>query len=265
MTGSNEPILVNVEKRTAYITLNRPDVLNAINYEMMRQLEEAVKNVSARKDVSVIVIKGAGRAFCAGADLSFVLDTIKKPDDLENYSDQINRAFNSLEDTPLPVVAVVQDLALAGGFEMIQACDIVLAAEKARLGDQHANFWLIPGGGGSQRLPYSVGLHRSKDILFTGRWLSGREAEQMGLVSRAVPAETLESTLQEVVDSLIQKSPATIKAMKTLINSIYKQEIRRGLEFEKAVFLSYIQGSSAQEGLTAFREKRKPQLDKIGL
>ena len=261
----NDVVLVEVADRTAYVTLNRPEALNAINFDMVCRLEEVILDLSERKDLSVVVLRGAGRAFCAGADLKLILSGIENEDDLDRFNIRVNRAINSLEDCSLPVVAVVHDLALAGGFEILQACDIVLAAETARLGDQHANFWLIPGGGGSQRLRYILGVHRAKDILLTGRWLSGQEAWQMGLVSRAVPAEELESCLKEVIDTLCQKSPATLKAMKGLINHTYKSEIRKGLEHEKSVFMHYIQGPAPKEGLRAFGEGEKPKLANIGL
>jgi len=258
-----DPILEEVKDRIGFITLNRPDAFNAVNYEMMCRLEETVQKFSSRKDISAIAIRGAGKAFCAGADLKSVLSNLDKPEKLEEYVDQIGRAFDSLETFPLPVVAVVQDYALAGGFELLQACDIIIAAETARMGDQHANFWMIPGGGGAQRLAFSVGLHKAKDLLFTGRWLSGKEAVEAGIVSRAVPAEDLDACLDELLTSLSEKSPVTLRKMKELINYNFKPVIRKGLEYEKSVFLRYIQSPSASEGLNAFSEKRKPQLKNI--
>jgi enoyl-CoA hydratase/carnithine racemase len=258
-------ILQEVKNRVAYLTLNRPEKLNAISYEMMKGLEESISELSSREDLCAVVIKASGRAFCVGADLTFVLSVLDKPNEIERYIAQINKAFNSLEDCPVPVVAVVQDYALAGGFELIQACDIVIAAETARLGDQHSNYWLIPGGGGTQRLVSLLGPQRAKELLFTGRWLSGKEAEKLGLVSRAVPSEDLESCLGELLENLTQKSPVTLKKMKELANYCFKQDVRKGLEFENAIFLPYLQTPSAKEGLKAFAEKRKPLFDNINL
>jgi enoyl-CoA hydratase len=160
---------------------------------------------------------------------------------------------------------VVQDYALAGGFELIQACDIIIAAETARLGDQHANYWLIPGGGGTQRLGFLLGPQKAKELLFTGRWLTGKEAEKLGLVSRSVPTGDLESCLGELLENLKQKSPSTLRKMKELVNYNFKPGVRKGLELEKAIFLPYLQTPSAKEGLKAFAEKRKPQLNHINL
>jgi enoyl-CoA hydratase/carnithine racemase len=248
----------------AYLTLNRPHVLNAISYEMMQLLEEFVLNLSCSEDISTITIKGAGRSFCVGADLRFFLNNLDNLEELERYIEQINKAFNSLQECPQAVVAVVQDYALAGGFELLQACDIIIAAENARLGDQHANYWLIPGGGGTQRLAYSLGIHRTKDLLFTGRWISGEEAAKIGLISRAVPSEDLESQAETLVMTISEKSPAAIKKMKKLVNSIFGANLKRGLIYEKSIFLEHIQSPSSVEGLKAFVEKRKPQLSNIG-
>ena len=262
-----DPILLEVRDRVAHVTLNRPDAMNAISYDMMKRLEETILSVSTRKDISAVVIKGAGRAFCAGADLKFLLSAIenKKVDDINMFIDQITRAFNSLEDCPKPVIAVVHDFALAGGFEMIQACDIIIAADSARLGDQHSNFWVIPGGGGTQRLGYILGPARARELLFTGRWLTGEEAAKSGFISRSVPLDTLDAALDEVLEMVSNKPPSTFQAMKQLVNFNSKSEIRKGLEMEKAVFLQYILSPPAREGLKAFSEKRKPQLSNIGL
>lgn len=256
-------IITRTEGRAGYITLNRPKVMNAINLEMMQELEEAARSLSLREDISAVVVKGAGRGFCAGADLKFLLSVIDRPKELEAFIVQINRAFNSLEDLMVPVVAIVQDYALAGGFELLQVCDIVVAAEEARLGDQHTGFWMIPGAGGTQRLPYIVGQHRAKDLLFTGRWLSGREAAQIGIVSKAVPLEDLERAETELVENLSQKSPITLREMKELIQYPFKEAIRKALKHELEVFMRYIQTPSALEGLRAFSQRRKPDLDAI--
>jgi enoyl-CoA hydratase len=258
-------ILQEVKNRVAYLTLNRPETLNAISYEMMKGLEESISELSSREDLCAVVIKASGRAFCVGADLTFLLSVLDKPKEIERYIEQINKAFNSLEDCPLPVVVVVQDYALAGGFELIQACDFVIAVDTARLGDQHANYWLIPGGGGSQRLGFILGPQKAKELLFTGRWLTGKEAEKLGLIYKYSCVEDLESCVEELLGSLTQKSPETLKKMKKLANYNFKPDIRKGLELEKAEFLLYIQSSSAKEGLKAFAEKRKPLFDNINL
>ncbi len=262
-----KPVLSEVKDRVAYITLNRPDALNAISYGMMKMLEETILDLDTRKDVSVVVLKGAGKAFCAGADLKFLLSAVEnnRPDDIERFIDQITLAFNSLEDCPKPVVAVVHDYALAGGFEMIQACDIIIVSDGARLGDQHSNFWIIPGGGGTQRLGAILGPVRAKELLFTGRWLTGKEAAKIGLASRSVPLDELDSTLDDVLERLSNKPPSTFQAMKQLVDFNFKSEIRKGLELEKAMFMQYILSPPALEGLKAFSGKRKPQLGNIGL
>jgi enoyl-CoA hydratase len=259
----NDPILEEVEDRVAYVTLNRAHALNAMSYEMMQRLEETILKLSNEKNLSAIVIKAAGRAFCTGADLKFLLSIIDRIEEIEKYIGQIGKALNSIENCPIPVVAVVQDYALAGGFELLQACDIIIAAETARLGDQHSNYWMIPGAGGTQRLGFLIGLYKAKELLFTGRWLTGKEAEQLGFVYRAVPIQNVESCLEELLKNLLEKSPITLNKMKELIHYNFKPMIRKGLEFEKSVFFKYIQSPTALEGLKAFVERRKPQYKKI--
>ena len=168
------------------IVLNRPAVLNALDYLTVVELGSAVRELTGL--TRVLVIQGAGNHFCAGADLGYLAGGLS-PQAIQEFIEQINRAFFSIQDAAIPVLAAVQGFALAGGFELIQACDIVIVAEDASIGDQHSNFGLIPGGGGSQRLPRLVGRQRALSLLLTGERLSGKQAVEWGLAYRAVPAE----------------------------------------------------------------------------
>ncbi|RJX15709.1 enoyl-CoA hydratase/isomerase family protein [Candidatus Bathyarchaeota archaeon] len=254
-------VLIKEEKRVAEVILNRPEVYNAMNYQLVYELEKAFLELSRKPELSAIILSGAGKAFSVGADLKYLQSIIDDLGKLEEYIIQINRAFNSVEDCPIPVIAVVHGYALAGGFELMQASDIVIATEDACIGDQHANFWLIPGGGGTQRLPSLIGLYKAKELLFTGRWLNGKEAEKMGIVSRAVPKEKLEMEVQKIVSNLLEKHPQTLRYMKQLVNYGFKANVRANLEHEFSVFLRYIQSKPAREGINAFIEKRKPKME----
>ena len=264
---AEDALLFETRGAVAWLTLNRPKAMNSIKWNMVDLFEEYLPKSEADPDIRVLVLTGTGKAFCAGADLKFLLSAVEnnRPDDIERFIDQITLAFNSLEDCPKPVVAVVHDYALAGGFEMIQACDIIIVSDGARLGDQHSNFWIIPGGGGTQRLGAILGPVRAKELLFTGRWLTGKEAAKIGLASRSVPLDELDSTLDDVLERLSNKPPSTFQAMKQLVDFNFKSEIRKGLELEKAMFMQYILSPPALEGLKAFSGKRKPQLGNIGL
>lgn len=249
-------IITETKDRVVFITLNRPNALNALSYELVSQLENKVRYYGKNKDICAIVIRGSGRAFCAGADLTELLRYQNDPNKLSAYIDQINKAFNSLEDCPVPIIAAVHGYVLAGGFELIQACDITIATENAILGDQHVNYGLIPGGGGSQRLRYLVGLQKAKEILLTGRWINGIEAEKDGLIARAVPEIDFDSYIEEVLENLRSKHPETLRYIKELMTEPWKDQIRSHLKFEKNIFLKYLKTTTAKNGLIAFKKRR---------
>lgn len=251
-------MLLEVSDRVAGITLNRPEVLNALDLAAVQELESSVKDAE-REGAKVVLLRGAGGNFCAGADLKYLFSILDKPLEMERFITQINRAFNALEEFPGPVIAVVEGYALAGGFEMILSCDLAIASEDATLGDQHINFGLIPGGGGTQRLPRLLGPRMAKEILFTGRWLSGREAEKLGLVNRAVPAARLESEVNSLVGALVDKSLTALRHMKYLVGKGSGLELLRAIDLEVGVFYHHMGLPEAREGLNAFREKRKPR------
>jgi len=177
-----EKVILKKKDRVATILLNRPDAYNLLDYDTVKQLEEATMEVERDESIKVVVIKGQGKSFCTGADLKYFLSIKEDSRKLARFIDQINRAFNSLENLRVPVLAVVHGHCLAGGCEMLISCDLAIAATDAVIGDQHANFGLIPGGGGTQRLPRLIGLQRAKELLYAGKWLSGAEAERYGLV-----------------------------------------------------------------------------------
>ena len=209
-----DTIRLSTEGPVATLTLNRPDALNAVSPRMVEELTHAVSEVEARGEVKALVIRGEGRAFCAGADLNALQDAFDDYPRLAGFIEKVNAFLFRLEDLPLPTIAVVQGYALAGGLELMLACDMVIASEEARIGDQHANYGLAPGGGSTQRLPRKVGVQRAMEILLTGRWLSGKEAEGCGLVLRAVPAAQLEEELEKLLSGLRDKSRAGLACIK---------------------------------------------------
>ena len=202
--------------RVATLRLNRPDALNALSPELLAEFRNAVAGVAADASIKALVVRGAGRGFCAGADLLFFDRVFDDLTLLPDYAANLNAAFFDLESLPIPTIAVVHGYALAGGLELMMACDMALVAEDARIGDQHANFGLIPGGGSSQRLPRRVGMPRALELLTTGRWLTGREAVDWGLALRAVPAESLDAELETRLAGLRAKSRTGLALMKSL-------------------------------------------------
>jgi len=241
-----------IDRGVGRILLNRPAVLNALNYQLVVELERAVRDLKDR--ARVLLVEAAGNHFCAGADLKFVSETRE----IRPFIEQINRAFFALESAPIPVIAAVQGYALAGGFELLQACDIVMVAEDAVIGDQHSNFGLIPGGGGSQRLPRLIGRQRALALLLTGERLSGKEAAAWGLAYRCVPSPELSQQSVSLALKLAAKSKEGLATMKTLLDRGLNEPLPKAISLEVETFLTWIQGADAQEGLRAFREKRPP-------
>ena len=164
-----------------------------------------------------------------------------------------------LEEFPRPVIAVVHGFVLAGGLEMMMACDLAIAAEDAQIGDQHANYGLFPGGGSTQRLPRLIGQRRAKELMFLGGRITGRQAEAIGLVNKAVPPGDLEREVEQWVRNLVQKSPSGLGYMKACIRRSGEVPLAAGLDLEQSIFLNYARLGDMQEGLRAFREKRTPE------
>ena len=252
-------IILETSDRVATIRLNRPDALNALSIELLTEFSNAVASVGRDESVKALVIRGEGRAFCAGADLLFfdtVFDNISL---LPPYVKLLNKSFFQLEELPIPTIAVVHGFALAGGLELTLACDMVLAAEDARIGDQHANFGLMPGGGSTQRLPRRVGMQRAMELLTTGRWLSGSEAVEWGLALRAVPAEALDAELENLLSQLRGKSRTGLAWIKSITRQGQDLPVRAGIDREGMAFVQYFATSPhPREGIDAFKEKRQP-------
>ncbi|MDY6906678.1 MAG: enoyl-CoA hydratase/isomerase family protein [Chloroflexota bacterium] len=227
---SYENIIVEKAEGCARVTLNRPQVKNCLNTQTLTELERAFDDIERDGEVKVAVLTGSGGAFCSGADLKELrgLD----PDRFATFIRLFHRVCNKIEGLQKPVIAAINAVTLAGGLEVAMSCDLRVAAEDAQLGDHHANFGGIPGGGGTQRLPRLVGMGRAKDILLTGRWLDAREAERIGLVNRVAPAGKLDETVAELVQSLVSKSPASMSAIKGLVNHGMQTDIATGLELE---------------------------------
>lgn len=247
------------ESGLARIILNRPAQMNAISPQVLQELWEVAEEIENDPAVRVVTITGAGRAFCTGADLQAVKQIImEEPEKVEAFLRFWHRVFNRIEDLSKPVIAGVHGLALAGGLELMMVCDLAVADEEAKLGDQHANFGLVAGGGGSQRLPRLIGPRRAKELMLTGNWLSAQEALALGLINRVAPAGRLTETLKELSDQLLEKSLTASRAVKGLINKGMQVDLRSGLEMEILAVKDHFRSADFREGVSAFAEKRKP-------
>ena len=214
------------------VVLNRPEQLNAISPTLLEDLDRVCAAVEGDPGIRVVTLMAAGRAFCAGADLRAVKELSPDPARWSVFMRLWHRVFNRIEALPVPVIAGVHGLALAGGLELVLVADLVVADEGARLGDQHANFGLVAGGGGSQRLPRLIGARRAKELMLLGGWLSAAEALAWGLVNRVAPAGTLGAVVDEIAASLAAKSASAGRTVKALVNRALDVDLTSGLEME---------------------------------
>lgn len=257
---SEQVVLFEIRDKAAWITLNRPTALNALIPAVVHGIDAALDEVEKHPEVCAIVVTGSGRAFSAGADLKFIRESSGgNPRALQDFLQGIYVTFNRLEHFPRPIIAAVNGLALAGGIELVLCCDLVIAAESAKIGDAHANFGLIPGGGSSARLPRKIGPNRAKYLMYTGEFLSARELMEMGLVNEVVPDGELTSAVEKVVAKLSNKSPLGLARMKYLVDDGLNQSQDTALRLELALFDLHTTSEDMQEGLAAFEQKRTPQ------
>jgi enoyl-CoA hydratase/carnithine racemase len=242
----------------ARVELNRPDALNAISPDLLQDLDRVCGLIEADPALRAVTLTAAGRAFCAGADLKAVRELSPDSEKWARFMRLWHRVFNRIEALPVPVVAGVQGLALAGGLELTLVADLVVADEAARLGDQHANFGLVAGGGGSQRLPRLIGARRAKEMMLLGGWLSAAQSLDWGLVNRVAPAGTLSAVVEEMAAALAAGSGSAARTVKALVNRAFDADLAGGLELELSLVAAHMRTAEAAEGLRAFAEKRKP-------
>ena len=247
------------EKRDgiATITINRPKV-NVLNEEAVLEILSRLDEAERDEDVKVIVITGAGeKAFCAGLDLTTVKDVnVVKAVEVTKRGQKLTLA---IEEIGKPVIAAINGYALGGGLELAMACDIRVASENARLGQTEVNVGLIPGWGGTQRLPRLVGKGIAKELIFTGKMIDAKTAERIGLINMVVPPEKLKSAVEELASAIMNKPPIAIKLAKELINNSIETDQRTGLIHEAEAFGILTSTDDFKEGVSAFLEKRKPE------
>jgi len=245
-----------------WIYLNRPELMNPLNLEIIQEIGQAWEDLERDRNIKAMVITGKGRAFSAGADLTFIKQLMEGTDGPEIFTEYMQtweRVFSGIENSRVPVIGVINGLCLAGGLELALICDILVAAEGARIGDQHANFGLIAGGGGTQRLPRKIGINRAKELLITGDWITPQKAMEWGLVNMVVPDDKLEEAAAELVNKIASKSSDTSRLAKLLVNQGMQMNLHEALKLEQWVVSLHFTGEDVKEGLAAFKEKRKPK------
>jgi enoyl-CoA hydratase len=251
-----EHILVETRGRVGLVTLNRPKALNALNDALMDELGAALLAFDADDAVGAMVITGSEKAFAAGADIGSMatwsyMDVFK--------SEYITRNWETLKRIRKPVIAAVSGYALGGGCELVMMCDIVIAADTARFGQPEIKLGIIPGAGGTQRLPRAVGKAKAMDLVLSARMMDAREAESAGLVSRVVAADRVVDEAVATANTIASFSLPAVLMAKEALNRAYELPLAEGMLFERRLFHSLFATEDQKEGMAAFVEKRAPR------
>ena len=252
---SYDYITTEVKERVALITLNRPKQLNALAPKLMQELGEALYGFDADDGVGAIVITGSDKAFAAGADIGAMKDFDFQHAYKSNY---ITRDWEHIRNVRKPVIAAVAGYALGGGCELAMMCDIVIAAESAKFGQPEINLGILPGSGGTQRLPRAVGKAKAMDLCLTARMMDAAEAERAGLVSRVVPSARLLEEALAVAGKIAAFSLPVTMMVKEAVNRAYESTLTEGVLFERRLFHAAFALDDQKEGMAAFVVKRKP-------
>lgn len=253
------PVLTTLEAGVGTLCLNRPEKFNCLSMAVHSGVDAALDDLTAR-GARVILLRAAGRHFCTGADLEEV-QQLRAAGRFGEFIDFGHRVLRRLETSELPVIGVVQGLCLAGGLELMLACDLIIAGASARFGDQHAQYGLVPGWGGSQRLPRLVGRRRALDLMFTARWLDAPTALDWGLVNQVVDDDELHRVAQDIAAAMARRSVVGLGAMKTLVNRGEDLPLDEALALEARLAAEAMTHADVDEGLAAFAARRPPHFD----
>jgi len=252
--GAYETIVVTAKGKVGLITLNRPQALNALNAELIGELNRALDAFEADPAIGCIVVTGNEKAFAAGVDIK----EMQAKTFVEAYGSDFVAPFDRIGHCRKPVIAAVSGYALGGGCELAMSCDIIIAADNAVFGQPEINLGIMPGAGGTQRLPRSIGKAKAMDLCLTGRRMYAEEAERSGLVSRVVPADVLMNEAMNIAENIASLSQHAVMMIKEAINRGFATTLAEGMRFERGQFYSLFATEDQKEGMAAFIEKRKP-------
>lgn len=255
----DQPELVTMRREgdLVWLTIDRPAVMNCLSFPTLRRFRTLLEELRGDLSIRCILITGAGeRAFCAGADLKErkTMDPARVPDFVKN----IRGLMDDVAAMPQPTIAVVQGFAFGGGTELMLACDLRIAAAEASFGLTETTLAIIPGAGGTQRLPRLIGASRAKDLILTGRKLDAQEAERIGLLNRIAPRAELQAAATELAGTIAANGPVAVRAAKAAIDTGSDAPISEGLEIESRCYQRILPTEDRLEALAAFAEKRKP-------
>jgi enoyl-CoA hydratase len=250
-------ILLEIDERVAFIKINRPKALNALNQEMLLELIAAFQGLDKDENVRVIILSGEGKAFVAGADLKEMMN-MSSPE-ARRFSETGHALMEIMGNSGKPIIAAVDGFALGGGMELAMACDFIFASDKAKFGQPEINLGLIPGFGGTQRLSRLIGKARAKELIFTGEMISGQEAKELGIVNKVFPTEELFNEVKKVAASIASKGALSLRLAKSAIDSGYDVDLTNGCHMERDSFALCFSHQDQKEGIGAFLGKRKPK------
>ncbi|MBI9076594.1 MAG: enoyl-CoA hydratase [Desulfatibacillum sp.] len=248
-------VLFSKEDGIAWIRLNRPDKLNALNHEVFGEIGEAVAKCAADDEVRVVVLTGSDRVFAAGADIEHM--SKGQIADAFTLTDASTRTQESLADLPKPTIAAISGYALGGGLELALCCDFRIASENAVVGLPEINLGIIPGGGGTQRLPRLINYSMAAEMIMTGGMVKAERAERLGILNRVVPQDQLETEVKKLAGKLMSKSSIALRAAKTAMRKGLNVSLKDGLQIEQDLFCMLFGTEDQKEGMAAFLEKRK--------
>lgn len=252
----SEALRFTVDEGVATLTIDHPERHNALDPTILRDLRTALATIRDDASVHVVVLRGAGgRSFSTGVDLDFAREARILEDGSAGFrfTALIRDTLVELETLAVPTIAAVDGYALAGGLELMLACDLAVCTDRSRLGDQHAAYDLLPGAGASQRLPRRIGVQPALELMFTGRHVDGPEAARLGLVLRSVSPDTLDDAVREITDRLRSTSRAALTAMKSMVTRGIQLPLRDGLDLERLLAQEYFVGQrDAVDGLDTF-------------
>ena len=250
-----ETLLLEKEGPIRILTLNRPERLNAINCQLVLDLEDALGQLEADEEARCIILTGAGRAFCAGADIK---ESMAGPSPKTLPISRRYTFFNKLEDVEKPVIAAINGVCIGGGLEFALCCDFRIAATSAVIGLGEVKLGVIPAGGGTARLPRLIGPGRAKELLYFGNQIDGEEAYRIGLVNQAVPSERLMAEAKKWAAELAERPPLSLKMLKFCVNLGMQMDLLGAIQYETQCATVLAASEDIQEGTRAFLEKRKP-------
>ncbi len=252
-----ETVLLERAGRVAILTVNRPDKLNALNQQVRDEMLAHLAAVEHDDSIGVVVITGSGeKSFIAGADIGEFEG--RSPFD-QRQAMASPRIFDVMASFPKPVIAMINGFCLGGGCELALSCDLRVASEKARFGQPEIKLGLIPGGGGTQRLPRQVGLGHAMRLILSGAMIDAAEARQIGLVEVVVPAEELRAKTLELAGEIAAKSPLTLRVAKEALRASQRMAVEEGIAYERDLFCLCFSSEDKKEGVAAFLEKRQPE------